>query len=188
MDIQNIITKKDLRFFKRQAKILVKEVGIKHTEALEVVAKRNHFNNWNQIVQHYKKAENLNNSQNSDEYTLEDFFNSDIEINNSIEHKKTFHLKIIDGAKVVLVKHDGFGNPETLTPKQDLYPYTGSYSWGYKGSGVLNLAYAVLGNCLVSDTETIEKNVIRFVEEFLSELDSNTEHVFSESEIISFLQ
>jgi len=45
----------------------------------------------------------------------------------------------------------------------------------------------MISYCLVSDTNTIKKNVIRFVEEFLSELDGNSDHIFSESEIVSFL-
>jgi len=297
----HIITEKDFRHFKRQAKKLAKEQRLKHTEALDIVAKKNHFHHWKHVVENKKRVEaseiafksgliialDIKDSENVEDgiyfvrdkfvpyfcecdlykeyikgsteidreqslidcrdyilndlvflrylsetpssinkalsiiqqwifpsvcyvwlnaqfydadklgevqekkYTLESFFNKDIVIGSGFDNKeqfnRTFHLKFVEGARIALVKYDGSGNAETLTPRQDLYPYSGSYSWGYKGSGVLNLAYAVLGNCLVSDTNTIEKNVVRFVEEFLSELDGDSEHIFSEAEIVSFL-
>ena len=92
---------------------------------------------------------------------------------NTINHEnniKEYLLKIVDGAKVTYKKYDENSTPEVLKPRQDLNPHPGGFSWGYSGAGVVNLAYAILGDCLRND-ELIHKNVNKFVTGFLSYLD-----------------
>ena len=52
-------------------------------------------------------------------------------------------LRIVDQSHVVLCQEAPDSAPELLPTRYDLYPYRGGVSWGYHGSGVVNLSMAI---------------------------------------------
>ncbi|ECC9721894.1 hypothetical protein DVF32_25230 [Salmonella enterica subsp. diarizonae] len=70
-------------------------------------------------------------------------------------------LRLVEGACVALWRSRKDSPAELLPPRQDLFSYTGGYSWGYKGSGCQNLAYAIVGRVYeydnLSSSELTEK-------------------------------
>ncbi len=92
--------------------------------------------------------------------------------------EKIFLLRIVEGGKVALYKVGDQTTPEMLRPRPDWYQYEGGYAWGYSGSGVFNLAYAILGKW--EDEEILANDI---VEKVLSKLDGEHEHTLTESQI-----
>lgn len=81
---------------------------------------------------------------------LEDFDFSQVKhvsSNDMLDHYATASilLRIVEGAGVALYRNKPDGGAENLPTRRDLYQYEGGYSWGYKGSGAVNLAHAIAG-------------------------------------------
>jgi mannitol/fructose-specific phosphotransferase system IIA component len=88
-------------------------------------------------------------------------------------------LRIVEGAGVALVKTCDDSEAELLPTRYDLYQYRGGIAWGYKGSGVTNLAYAIAAR-LTEDMHHEDVNVAFVAEAILNNvlcyLDENAEH------------
>ena len=98
-------------------------------------------------------------------------------------------LRIVDDAKVALVK-EGI-DPELLPTRYDLYQYRGGIAWGYKGSGVMNLAYAIVARLFEDSDKTpseIEKAAISMVEKLLCDLSSEREHELTEEQLLHAIE
>lgn len=88
-------------------------------------------------------------------------------------------LRIVEGACVALVKASDDSEAELLPTRYDLYQYRGGIAWGYKGSGVTNLAYAIAARL----TEDMQDNDVdvgfvanAILNNVLCHLDENAEH------------
>ena len=94
-------------------------------------------------------------------------------------------LKIIDGASVALVCDDENSKPEMLQTRYDLYRYRGGVAWGYKGSGVQSLSYAIAGR-LSEDVRDIEvhRAAGEILDNILSKLEGDQEHIIDHSMLI----
>jgi hypothetical protein len=57
MNIQVILTSKDIGFLKQRARKLKQEQGITHTEALDLVAQQAKFNHWHHVCETHKFIE-----------------------------------------------------------------------------------------------------------------------------------
>ncbi|EMD7396380.1 hypothetical protein VSW90_004379 [Salmonella enterica] len=100
-------------------------------------------------------------------YTLADFDFSKCKVVTSLtpegEDESAILLRLVEGAGVALWRSRKDSPAELLPPRQDLFNYTGGYSWGYKGSGCQNLAYAIAGRVYeydnLSSSELAEKTM-----------------------------
>jgi len=53
-------------------------------------------------------------------------------------------LRFCEMAPVCLLKIDSESIPELIPARYDLFPHDGGFAWGYEGSGVYSLAYAII--------------------------------------------
>ena len=85
-------------------------------------------------------------------------------------------LRKVEGASVALIQNEG-NAAEILPTRYDLFQYRGGFSWGYKGSGVRNLAYAIGARLSERTTQVdIEEIVEILIEDILSQLDGDRNH------------
>ena len=57
MNIQILLTSKDVEHLKQKARKLKQEEGITHTQALDKIAQRAKFNHWHHVCESYKRIE-----------------------------------------------------------------------------------------------------------------------------------
>lgn len=86
-------------------------------------------------------------------------------------------LRVVEGAGVALYRHNPDSSAELLPTRRDLFQYEGGYTWGYKGTGVRNLAYAIAGRIYEFDQlnkEQLSGKAYLIVERVLSGLQKDT--------------
>lgn len=88
-------------------------------------------------------------------------------------------LRIVDGARVVLYRHDPKNHAENVPTRYDLFRYEGGYGWGYSGSGANSLSFAIAGK--ISEHENLTNSQIadrarRILDGVVSKLDGEKEH------------
>lgn len=94
-------------------------------------------------------------------------------------------LRKIEGASVVLVCDLEHSKPEMLQTRYDLFKYRGGISWGYKGTGVQCLAYAIAGRLSEEMPEMdIHAAARALLDNILSKLDGNKEHTIDHITLI----
>jgi hypothetical protein len=91
----------------------------------------------------------------------------------------TILLRHVEGGGVAMHRaHEG-GVAEAIPARYDLFKYDGGYSWGYKGTGVQALSYA-LANIALRLHGPVEAEIHRcarvILEDVLCRLDSDEEH------------
>ena len=91
-------------------------------------------------------------------------------------------LRIVEGARVVLYRHDPKSFAENVPARYDLFRYDGGYGWGYGGTGANSLAFAIAGK--ISELENLSNAQIadrarRILENVVSKLDGDQEHTLS---------
>ena len=89
-------------------------------------------------------------------------------------------------AKVALFK-SGSNPYENLPTRYDLFPYRGGYAWGYSGTGVQNLAHAIMGKIFEADKERLADITVlsaTLVERVLSLLDKESDHELNSLDIL----
>lgn len=94
-------------------------------------------------------------------------------------------LKIVEGARVALIKYST-SDPEILPTRYDLFQYRGGIGWGYKGSGVRNLAFAIAARLQedLFDHEFDVNNAAEvLIQDVLSQLEQDAEHQLDMSEL-----
>tara|TARA_R110000744_G_scaffold188407_3_gene307753 strand:- start:1910 stop:2254 length:345 start_codon:yes stop_codon:yes gene_type:complete len=95
---------------------------------------------------------------------------------------KRFDMRIIlkkfEGVNIALIQRGENGDIDLLPTRYDLYPYDGGISWGYKGSGVMNLAYAIAAQ-LCEGIPHLNVSLVAkaLVENLLQILDEEKEHI-----------
>ena len=116
-------------------------------------------------------------------YTLEDFDFSRCKNVTALAPEGTDEaailLRMVEGAGVALWRSRKDGAAELLPPRSDLFAYTGGYSWGYKGSGCQNLAYAIVGRIYEFDqlsTAILREKAQLLVEGMISGFNQETEY------------
>jgi hypothetical protein len=98
-------------------------------------------------------------------------------------------LRKVEGANVAIVRNDDGSAPELLPTRFDLFNYRGGIAWGYKGSGVRNLAYAIAARLLEGNRSlNIGEVVDCLIDELLSKLDGNQDHDINEDELIKLIE
>lgn len=93
------------------------------------------------------------------------------------------HLKIIEGAYIAIIKA-GDSCGEMLGTRYDLFPSNGGISWGYKGEGVRNLAFAIAAK-FCRDPAQIEQYAYNLLDNLLCHLDNDKEHSIESEQIES---
>lgn len=97
-------------------------------------------------------------------------------------------LRLVEGAPVALVCDVEHSNPEMLQTRYDLFKYRGGVAWGYKGTGVQSLSYAIAGR-LSEDFPEMDIHVAAraILDNLLSKLDENKEHTIDHAKLIQAL-
>lgn len=116
--------------------------------------------------------------------TLDDFDYSKVNVN---PHKPTQDpaqvlLRVIEGAGVALWRESPTGQAELLPTRRDLFQYEGGYSWGYKGEGCKNLAFAIIGRVYECDDlspEELYEKAMKLVETLIPALQQQVNHDLS---------
>ena len=99
-----------------------------------------------------------------------------------------FLLRIIEEAHVALVRHSKGSCPEMLPTRYDLYKYRGGICWGYKGSGVANLSFAIAARyCEYKPSSNIPECADLILNKILCNLDKDTPHDIDQTEIQKIL-
>lgn len=91
-------------------------------------------------------------------------------------------LRIVEGARVALYRHDPKRHAENIPTRYDLFKYEGGYGWGYSGSGAKSLSFALaskLSELERLSTEQLENRVRRILEYVVDKLDSEREHTIT---------
>ena len=91
-------------------------------------------------------------------------------------------LRIVEGARVVLYRHDPKNRAENVPARYDLFRYDGGYGWGYGGTGANSLSFAIAAK--ISELENLSNGQIadrakRILEKVVSKLDGDQEHTLS---------
>lgn len=91
-------------------------------------------------------------------------------------------LRIVEGARVALYRHEPTNCAENIPTRYDLFRYDGGYGWGYGGSGANSLSFAIAGK--ISEFENLSNGQIadrarRILENVVSKLDGDKEHALS---------
>jgi hypothetical protein len=99
-------------------------------------------------------------------------------------------LRIVEGATVVLVSDDNLASVEMLPTRYDLFQYRGGVAWGYKGSGVQNLGYAIAARLTEEMPEKmpdqgIHAAAMSLVKNLLSNLDGHKEHTIDQATLLN---
>ena len=88
-------------------------------------------------------------------------------------------LRIVEGARVALYRHDPQGHAENIPTRYDLFEYEGGYGWGYLGTGANSLSFAIAGKLADIEEESsgqIADRARRILEQVVSKLDGESEH------------
>lgn len=98
-------------------------------------------------------------------------------------------LRIVEGASVALVCDVEHSNPEMLQTRYDLFNYRGGVAWGYKGTGVQSLSYAIAGRLLEEFPEMdIHVAARAILDNLLSNLAKDKEHTIDHAQLIQALE
>ena len=109
---------------------------------------------------------------------------ADFQYRRTVPSSPAFLLRIVEGARVLLYRHNAGGAAELVPTRMDLFKYPGGLGWGYGGSGAVNLSYAMAAKASELDTEAPEEItrraqlVLKHVVS-LPSLDSDSEHDLS---------
>ncbi|WP_040360289.1 DUF6166 domain-containing protein [Capnocytophaga gingivalis] len=124
--------------------------------------------------------------------TLSDFDFSRVKVNPGppTENKARILLRIVEGAGVALWQSDPESTPTILIQKGNLFPSPGGYTWGYKGGGCKNLAFAMV--TVIYQDDHLEKaelseRAYKLVEDYISVLQQDQPHDLSVAYIRKFL-
>lgn len=91
-------------------------------------------------------------------------------------------LRIVEGARVALYRHDPSGPAENIPTRYDLFRYDGGYGWGYGGTGANSLSFALaakLSELENLDAERIAERARRLLDGLISQLDGGLEYTLS---------
>lgn len=99
----------------------------------------------------------------------------------------TILLRHVEGGGVAMHRAHEDGVAESIPARYDLFKYDGGYSWGYKGTGVQALSYAVANIALRSHgagDADVHRCARIILEEVLCNLDGDEEHDVSTSYLL----
>ncbi|RMU10620.1 DUF6166 domain-containing protein, partial [Pseudomonas savastanoi] len=91
-------------------------------------------------------------------------------------------LRVVEGAGVALWRSSPAGQAELLPTRRDLFQYEGGYSWGYKGEGCKNLAFAIIGRVYECDdlsSEDMYEKAMKLVDTLIPALQQQMNHDLS---------
>ena len=113
--------------------------------------------------------------------TLDDFDFSKVKINPPKPTQDQAHvlLRTVEGAGVALWRESPTGQAELLPTRRDLFKYEGGYSWGYRGEGCKNLAFAIVGRAYEFDDlspDDLYEKAIKLVETLIPTLEQHVDH------------
>jgi hypothetical protein len=116
--------------------------------------------------------------------TLDDIDFSRVEINppKPTQDQAQILLRTVEGAGVALWRESPTQHAEMLPTRRDLFKYEGGYSWGYRGEGCKNLAFAIVGRVYEFDDlsqDDMYEKAIKLVEILIPTLKQNVDHDLS---------
>ena len=97
-------------------------------------------------------------------------------------------LRKVENASVALFTDDVLASTEMLPTRYDLFQYTGGVAWGYKGTGVQNLGYAIAAK-LADDIPglSVHGAAKSLVLNLLSHLDEKMEYTLDHNTLVNAL-
>ncbi|WP_316933334.1 DUF6166 domain-containing protein [Pseudomonas syringae] len=116
--------------------------------------------------------------------TLDDYDFSKVKVNPTkpTQDPAQILLRVVEGAGVALWRSSPAGQAELLPTRRDLFQYEGGYSWGYKGEGCKNLAFAIIGRVYECDdlsSEDMYEKAMKLVETLIPALQQQMNHDLS---------
>jgi len=96
-------------------------------------------------------------------------------------------LRRVNGDRLAYCQQDD-NQLEILPSRNDLYMYDGSFSWGYKGTGCLSLAYAMAALFEGKDINVIDKYAKILLHNLISGLDGNKEYSLDEAILLKVIK
>lgn len=98
----------------------------------------------------------------------------------------TYHLKILNGVRVVLCENNKSFHKHLLEMRRDLYINQGEWFWGNKGVGSKFLATSILAHHLNGLTPSNDQ-ISLFIDHIISKFDFEREHVIKSEDIFDAL-